>query len=53
MAVGLTAGLEKQIVLKKVLGVLKVFLYEDRTRKYDPEAHEKHPIHGISYYTPV
>jgi len=21
-------------------------LYENRTRKYDPKAHEKHPIHG-------
>ena len=43
---------KKQVVLKKVLGVFKVFLYEDRTRKYDPEeAHEKHPIHGIPYLT--
>jgi len=24
----------------------RFFLYEDRTRKYDPKAHEKHPIHG-------
>jgi len=24
-------------------------LYEDWTRKYDPEAHEKHPIHGTPY----
>ena len=22
-------------------------MYEDRTRKYDPKAHEKHPIHGM------
>ena len=22
------------------------FWYEDHTRKYDPKAHEKHPIHG-------
>jgi len=27
------------------------FLYEDRTRKYDPKAHEKHPIHGTPYLT--
>ena len=26
-------------------------MYEDRTRKYDPKAHEKHPIHGTSYLT--
>jgi len=26
-------------------------LYEDRTRKYDPKAHEKHPIHGTPYLT--
>ena len=37
----------------KVFKVLKMFLgfwgflYEDRTRKYDPKAHEKHPIHII------
>jgi len=30
---------------------LKVFLYEDRTRKYDPKAHEKHSIHGTPYLT--
>jgi len=24
-------------------------LYEDRTRKYDPKAQEKHPIHGTTY----
>ena len=24
-----------------------MFLLEDRTRKYDPKAHEKHPIHRI------
>ena len=29
------------------LKVLKsFFLYEDRTRNYDPKAHEKHSIHG-------
>ena len=27
------------------------FLYEDRTRKYDPKAHEKYPIHGTPYLT--
>jgi len=27
------------------------FLYEDRTRKYDPKAHGKHPIHGTPYFT--
>jgi len=26
-------------------------MYEDRTRKYDPKAHEKHPIHGTPYLT--
>jgi len=26
-------------------------LYEDRTRKYDPKAHEKHPICGTPYLT--
>jgi len=26
-------------------------LYEDRTRKYEPKAHEKHPIHGTPYLT--
>jgi len=26
-------------------------LYEDRTQKYDPKAHEKHPIHGAPYLT--
>jgi len=26
-------------------------LYEDRTQKYDPKAHEKHPIHGTPYLT--
>jgi len=26
-------------------------LYEDRTRKYDPIANEKHPIHGTPYLT--
>jgi len=31
--------------LKK--NILGFFLYEDRTRKYDPKAHEKHPIHGM------
>jgi len=31
--------------------VFKGFLYEDRTRKYDPKAHEKHPIHGTPYLT--
>ena len=37
----------------KKLGLKKVFsfLYEDRTRKYDPKAHEKHPIHGTPYLT--
>jgi len=29
--------------------VLLGFLYEDRTRKYYPKAHEKHPIHGTPY----
>jgi len=36
--------------LKKVFRFLGFigFLYKDRTRQYDPEAHEKekHPIHG-------
>jgi len=27
------------------------FLYEDRTRQYDPKAHEKHPIHCTPYLT--
>jgi len=27
------------------------FFYEDRTRKYDPKAYEKHPIHGTQYVT--
>jgi len=27
------------------------FFYEDRTRKYDPKAYEKHPIHGTQYIT--
>jgi len=27
------------------------FLYEDRTRKYDPKAHEKHRIQGTPYLT--
>ena len=41
-------GWKKLRFLKRFLG-LQVFrfLYEDRTRKYDPIAHEKHPIHGI------
>ena len=26
-------------------------MYEDRTRKYDPKAHGKHPIHGTPYFT--
>jgi len=26
-------------------------LYEDRTRKYDPKAHEKHAKHGTPYLT--
>jgi len=36
---------------KKVFIFLKVFrfLYEDRTRKYDPKANEKHTIHGTPY----
>jgi len=34
------------------LGVFKGFiLYEDRTRKYNPKAHDKHPIHGTPYLT--
>ena len=27
------------------------FFYEDRTRKYDPKAYEKHPTHGTQYIT--
>jgi len=41
-------------VLKRVFKVFKGFkrfLYEDRTRKYDPKAHEEHPIHGTPYFT--
>jgi len=26
-------------------------LYKDKTRKYDPKAHEKHPVHGTPYLT--
>jgi len=26
-------------------------LYGDRTRKYEPKAHEKHAIHGTPYLT--
>jgi len=26
-------------------------LFEDRTRKYDPEAHEKHRMHVTPYLT--
>ena len=26
-------------------------MYEDRTRKYDPKAHVKRPIHGTPYLT--
>jgi len=33
--------------LFKVIGIL----YEDRTRKYEPKAHEKHTIHGTPYLT--
>jgi len=33
--------------LFKVIGIL----YEDRTRKYEPKAHEKHPIHGTPFLT--
>ena len=41
-----TAGLEnKRWFFKKKH--FRFFLYEDRTRKYDPKAHEKHPIHGM------
>jgi len=35
----------KTVVFRKVLG----FLYEDETRKYDPNAHEKYPIHGTPF----
>jgi len=34
-------------------GFKKVFWYEDRTRKYDPKAHEKHPIHDTPYIGPI
>jgi len=47
-------GLENLGLLKRVfrfLRFLKFFLYEDRTRKYDPKAHEKHPIQGTPYLT--
>jgi len=49
-------GLKKIQVFKKgFLRFLKVlkrfFLYENRTRKYDPKAREKHPIHGMPYLT--
>jgi len=27
------------------------FLYKDQTRKYDPKAQEKHPVHGTPYLT--
>jgi len=43
------AGLEKLGFFERRF--LKVFLYEDRTRKYDPKAHEKHPIQGTPYLT--
>ena len=33
------SGLEKPSFFKKGF----YFLYEDRPRKYDPKAHEKHP----------
>ena len=26
-------------------------MYEERRRKYDPKAREKHPIHGTPYLT--
>ena len=26
-------------------------MYEDRTQKYHPKAHEKHPMHGMPYLT--
>ena len=32
-------------VFKRFL-VFLGFWYEDRTQKYDPKAHEKHPIHA-------
>jgi len=35
----------------KVFKGFKRFLYEDRTRKYDPKAHEEHPIHDTPYFT--
>jgi len=54
-------GLEKAYIKKRFLGfrflnffkVFGVFLYKDRTRKYDPQAHEKHPIslHVTPYLT--
>jgi len=27
----------------------RFFLYDNRTQKYDPKAHEKHPIHDAPY----
>ena len=36
---------------KKPRFLKKSFLYEDWTRKYDPKAHEKHPINGTPYLT--
>jgi len=49
----LEAGLEKKffLKLKKCFYAFNVFLYEDRTRKYDPKAHEKHSMHGTPYLT--
>ena len=38
-------------VLRVLKEIFKVFLYEDRTRKYDPEADEKHPVHSTPYLT--
>jgi len=39
--------------LRVFKGFKKVFWYEDRTRKYDPKAHEKHPIHDTPYIGPI
>jgi len=41
------AGLEKPRFLKGFW----VFLYDDRTRKYDPKAREKRSIHGTPCLT--
>jgi len=42
-------GLNK--VRDRAFSAFQVFLYEDRTRKYDAKAHEKHPVNCTPYLT--